>query len=351
MTTVARHVPEAGVWVVDDRRSVVKAMVVARPVDVHGQTLSGARIECGHPLARTTPPGREYVSVFGDVGVVLPAWSSGPSSLDITLSAPGRQPLSRTVAIPQYADLPIRLGDVYLPAQPVAVAGQVRVADLERAPIADAFVTCAASPLVPGLIPLTLRAPLVVDHPVVGTQLQAATVSILAPATTTPAGAESGAHVVSVANTAAMSPGKFLRFTPGPRAQYAVIKDVIGDRVVLTAPLAGAIRPNGAVQVVGLAATGPNRQLTRAALAGDGIVTLDGNLGGEVVRITGPATLEIRAIGTRSDANGFFVVAGIRGLADIAINATASGLSNTQSPIVVHVDETRTNQVVIDVTP
>jgi hypothetical protein len=348
VTSVARHVPEVGVWVVDDRRSVAKAMVVARPVDVHGQSLAGARIDCTHPLARTTPPGREYVSVFGDVDVVLPAWSSGPSSLDVTLSAPGRQPLTRTVAIPQYADLPIRLGDVYLSAQPVAVAGQVRVADLERAPIADAFVTCA---VVPGLIPLTLRQPLVVDHPVAGTQLQAATVSVLAPATTTPTGAASGAHVVRVANTTAMTPGKFLRFTPGPRAQYVVIKELIGDVVVLTAPLAAAVRPGAAVQVVGLTATGPNRQLTRPALAGDGIVTLDGNLGGDVVRITGPTTLELRAIGGRSDPDGFFVLPGFRGLAEIAINATASGLASSQSPIVLHIDETRTNQVVIDVTP
>ena len=351
MTIVARHVPEAGVWVVDDRHAVVKAIVVARPVDIHGAPLAGARIDCARPFTRHTPPGREYVSVFGDVDVVLPNLSTAASTLPIELSAPGRQTVQRTVAIPQNANLPIQLGDVYLPATPVAVAGQVRVADLDRAPIADARVTCVVSASVPGLTPLALRHSLTVDHPQVGTTVQAATVATLAPATTTAAGARSGDHVVSVANTAAMAPGVMLRFVPGAREQYAVIKEVIGDLVVLTTPLPAAVPPNGAVQAVALTPTGPARQLARTALAGDGVVALNTALGGEVVQISGPATLEIRAVGARSDAGGFFVLPGFRGLPDVAINATATGLSSTQPPIVLRVDEARTNQVVIDVTP
>ena len=61
MTGVPRLVADRAVWVVDDRVSVLRAIVVGRAVDVHGAPIPGARIRCARPGAEVSAPGADFL--------------------------------------------------------------------------------------------------------------------------------------------------------------------------------------------------------------------------------------------------------------------------------------------------
>jgi len=351
VTGVPRLVAEQAVWVVDDRVSVLQVIVVGRAVDVHGAPIPGARIRCARPGAEVSAPGGEFLVVSGDPAIVLPSWATAPDALDVVVSAAGRQPSTITVPIPQHAMLPILLGDVVLTAQRVSVAGRTRTADAQRDPVANALVRFVADPAVAGLHPLGLRAPLVAALPAAGTSVRAATVAPLAPTTTVPAGARAGDRVVTLASSAGITGGTRLRFTPGRREHYAIVREVVGGLLVLESPLSASVPTGGPARAVDVAGTGPTAALARDAAPGDGLLLLNQDLDAEVVELVAPTGAHVAAVGARSDADGYFSLPGVRGVADIAVNAEAAALASTQGPLILRVDETRTNQVDIGVIP
>jgi hypothetical protein len=319
---------------------VHQALVVGRAVDVHGRVVGGLTVACDRAnTAVRVASGGEFV-VAGDAARVFPNLANAPDSVRVVLSAPARADHPLDVTIGQGASLPVDVGNVALPAVPVSLAGRVRRRDLSLAPVADALVGYVPDTAVPGLFPLALRTPLASPHPATS-EVRAATVAPTAAPTTCPAGARAGERLLVPAATAGIGATTVLRFTPGIREHYAVVAEVVAGYVVLQAPLTASVPPGGEVGAVSATPNGPTRTLARDAMAGDGLLTLDGDVVGDAVRIVDANTsaIEVYASGARTDAAGFYRLAGIRGVPAVAVKATVTGLAGTQDPTVWRVDE------------
>jgi hypothetical protein len=339
MSTVPRLVVvDRGYWVVDGPVRSHQALVVGRPVDLRGSTVPGVAVHCGraHTQARVASGGQYVIS--GDADRVFPALATTADTVQVRLTAPGRPALVVDVAIPANAVLPVDTGDVVMPPIPVSVAGQVRRAALDQPPVAGARVAFVADPAVPALHPVALRTPLQSPHPATVTVHQV-TVSAPVVSTTCPTGTRAGDHVVLLAAVAGVGAGSVLQFTPGTREHFGVVREVIGQSVALTAPLTASVPPGGQVHVVTTATAGPDRTLTADRERGDGLLLLDADPASGVQYVVLGGTGQVYALGALTDAQGFYRLGAVRGVAVVAVKASATGLASTQNPTAWLVDE------------
>jgi hypothetical protein len=352
VTTVPRQVLEAGgVWVVDDGTTTYAALAVGRAVDIHGDPLPIADVRCTRAGSGTrVASGGQWV-VSGETARVLPNLATAPDVLRVVLRVPGRPEVTVDVPVPQGADLPVQHGDVHVPARPVAFAGQVRRLDLTHAPIAGALVRSVVDAAVPGLVPLTLRSGLWAAHAALTTTLRAVTVTPTVPATAVPGGARAGDTILALVSTTGVVPGAVVRFAPGEREHFGVVRELIDGLTVLAAPLSAGVPPGGEARVVTVAPAGPTRFLARAGEAGDGLLALDADLPGAVVQLVDATAVEVHALGVRTDAAGFYRVSGVRAMPLVALKASATGLASTQPATVCRVDEHTLNTVDLGVQP
>jgi hypothetical protein len=330
--------------IVRDRTWVYQALVVGRAVDVQGRAVGDLTLTCDRPNTRVRTAGGGQFVVAGDGALVFPNLANAADTVRVVLSAPPRAPFPVDVPVPQGASLPVDAGTVTLPGVPVSLAGRVRRRDLNAAPIADALVAFVPDAAVPGLHPLVLRTPVVVERPATSA-VRAVTLTPVAAATTCPAGARAGEHVLTVASTVGIGTGTVLRFTPGVREHYSPVAEVVAGQVVLAAPLSASVPPGGEARAFTVTPTGPARQLARPAVAGDGLLALDADLVADVVRLVD----EVYAVGALTDTAGFYRLAGLRGVPAVAVKATATGLAGTQAPTVWRVDE-RADPNLLDLT-
>ncbi|MGH3372305.1 MAG: hypothetical protein ACRDPR_20150, partial [Nocardioidaceae bacterium] len=327
------------------------ALVVGRAVDIHGDPLPVVDARCTRGGTRTRlASGGQWV-VSGETARVLPNLATAPDVLRVILTVRNRPALTVDVPVPQGAVLPVQHGHVYVPARPVAIAGQVRRLDLAHAPIADALVRSVVDAAVPGLIPLALRTGLWAARPALTTTLRTATVTPTVAATALPGGARAGDTVFVLANTTGVVAGAIVRFTPGLREHYGVVRELIDGVTVLSAPLSASVPPGGEARVVTVAPTGPTRSLSRPGEAGDGLLALDADLPGDVVRLVDATALEVHAVGARTDATGYYRLSGVRGVPLVALRASAVGLASTQPATVCRVDEHTLNDVDLGIQP
>ena len=321
--------------VVDDVQTRVAALVVLRAVGEDGQALGSVSAGCDRDGTRVRVYEGGYVVLVGMPAHVFPGLANGPDAVTIHLTAPGREVLHVPVAIPQNAVLPVRPGDMPIPGRPVTFAGQVRRLNAAAPPIPGALVSCLADVGVPGLHPLALRVPLRADQ-AAAVPVTPATVTEAGPVLTVTAPAAAGADTVALTARTGLGSGIAIRLGDLHRAQLAEVAELIppgaGAGVVkLAQPLLGSVPEGSPVRRATVAAAGAPVNLLRDARAGDGVLCLVADLAPDFAILGG----DTYPCGAVTGADGYYRLSGVRGLAAVAVRATATGLAGTQPVTIV----------------
>lgn len=292
-----------------------------------------------HPYVRARIASGGFLVIAGRPDLALRAAPAPSTVITAELAIPGEPVISRDFTIPTGSALPVHEPAWELDDPVRTVTGTVRRIAFPFPAVAGASVA-AGTGLASTPFALALRTPLGLDH-ATGLTVQACTLTA-GPATTLAEPVAPGDLSVVLASAAGITAGMALAFGADP-VREQVIADGPGPdpgQVLLRTPVVHRAPAGTAINAATAAVSGPASVLTRAALAGDGVLLLDvlpaGVSGGAAVQLVDGVWSEIRAPHALSDADGHFRLAGVRNFAELEL--TATGPAGTGSSITTPID-------------
>jgi hypothetical protein len=321
-----------------DRDCVVTVVVTGAVLDDAGNVPVPARyrVTVDEPLLTASDHDAGY-ALAGDLSVALTD-RTVPHVLNLTIDADGFRHRDLTVTVPAGPVFPVSGPAALLRRDPVALRGRVLALQTGN-PIPGATVTLTG-PALPApqravLLTSPLARPLSAATTIRGRSLTP--VASLVPIKTAAADAVAGATGILLDDRQGLGAGQLLRLGPPERAHFAEILAVsptppnltLAGLVTLTAPLARTVRlgDNAAPLTVG-ANVGPTCHLVGEAYAGEGIVILDAQPAGDVVRIADPPNpVAYHAQGVTAGPDGGYVIAGVARLQNPILRAAAAGFT------------------------
>jgi hypothetical protein len=260
----------------------------------------------------------------GELERVLPLHGTTTHSFEVTIGARGYLPQTITVTVLAAAALPVQLPEVRLRPFPVRVQGRVVQSSTNRDAAAAAVVRVGN---VGAQGRLALRTPLHADHGAT-TPVQRRTAARAGVVRRLARDATGGTDVLALTGPA-VAGTPVIGFVPQQRLEFVPVATVGPGpgEVTLTQPLTRSYPADTEVEEFTFAtpAGAPGRRLTRDALAGDGLLLLDGVVGPAttVVQVgdAGSGPIEFHAVGARADGDGYYALEGIGGVTGIALRA------------------------------
>jgi hypothetical protein len=139
--------------------------------------------------------------------------------------------------------------------------------------------------------------------------------------------APAGATQLGLASTAGMSSGAVLAVGAEPTVEHVVVAAVLGSQIRLRLPLVGTRPAATAVAVVAVGAPTASTTLARPAAAGDSVLVVAAAISSTGVSVADadPDRVEHRVTGCRSDTDGRWRLAGIRGVPSVTFTTSAAG--------------------------
>jgi hypothetical protein len=264
-----------------------------------------------------------YYAGAATIPLVFPKLATQAYSFNIAFRATGYRNKFLAVAVPMNAVFPLSPGDANLVPLPVRLQGRVVRNTVARPPVPGALI--ASTDL---------------KHPLLRTGLESAhaageTVQQLV---LTPAGpvrhltlpAVAGDSVIQLDNMAGLVPGSVLKIGPDERDDYAIVS-AVGAMVVLRLPLVRSGAAGAVVQEQTPGAPAVTTTLAASTEAGDGALSLAGNLAtADPVSVGAGPALEYRTLGALTDADGYYGLDGLTGFQTVAI-AASKALFPTQN--------------------
>lgn len=245
----------------------------------------------------------------------FPTLATAPAQVVAELRRDGRVPQVVTVTVPTGTVTPWTAPPVAVTARTVRLSGRVTAAAFPHGPVAGAQVTFAGA----AAALVTVPVPLALDH-AAGTTIRARTLTPAA-ATSLDAPSRAGQRVLTVASTAGIAAGTVLAV-----GEDLVVADgTNGPLVLLRTPVAASAAASSPVTPHTLGAAGAAAQLSRAALAGDGLLPASGTLAAAVVEVVDGAATEYRRTALATDADGRWALPGVRGIPEVDLTVTAAG--------------------------
>jgi len=304
--------------IADDFASVYQALVTGSLAE----EADGAKIERDVTITADVPGITALATTGGFfVAAGYPDLLSFPLNLTLTFSAPGFDATSRVVVIA--ANSVVDLGIVALRRKPVRLQGRVLDA-ITRAPIGGALVVSAPGDAV------ALRTPLHFDH-AAGIAVNQRSLNPAGAATQLTAIAPAGVDALDVASAAGIAVNSIVRIGTDALAECVVVASVNGSQIGLTAPLRRSFAAVATVQMVTSGAIGSTQNLARQANAGDGLLLLTGPMTADAVEIADGSATEYAFAGALTDAQGFYGLDAIGGVASIDLRASAGGFNPLQA--------------------
>jgi hypothetical protein len=280
-----------------------------------------------------------WIVIFGDPDIACPELATTPATFDVELVTRGALvPLS--VTVPAGSSLPFSASDVEVPRPTIAVAGTVLRRAFPRTAIGGATVTLSGAH--PAGSILGLQTVLSAAHAVASVvEVRAVTMGAAFTVTRVASG---GADELALNSVTGLVAGSLLAL---PQGEFAIVDavDSVATTVTLRLPLCRTLQAATVVHSAALGGPLGSSSLTRSALGGDGLVVTASALTGATARVVDgdPNRTEVRGIGTVTDGDGRYRIAGIRGVDAISMTFAATGfvtLGPDSHPIDPSVDPT-----------
>jgi len=308
--------------VVDDQLRVYHALIAGRLLNaVSGVPLGSApKLVLDRPdlTVRFTEGG--YWVVRGYVELAFPDLATTAYNIKVSVAAGGYRPATVPVKIPINSTFPVLAGDALLMPDPVRIQGRV-VDEPTRSPQPGSAIAVTTANVA------VLRTPISAGH-AAGIAVHTRTLGPAGPARAIAADVRAGSSEMTLDNAAGLAAGDILQLGAPSMLEFAVVQ-AVGATVRLRLPLMRS-RPAGTpVQAVVAGGAGPNATLAVDAAPGDGILRLSVALGpGAALEIVDGAGSEFRALNAVADANGYYQLDGITGIAALSLSASHAGFSN-----------------------
>lgn len=337
--------------VVEDLTSVFEVLVLGQVLDdVTGRPVrTTLELDAGREGLFAKALDNGAFTLAGEIEWAFFDHATTSYSFPLTISARGYDPQTVPVNVPQGSDLPLTLPTVRLRPLPVRVQGRVIRSSMNRTAPPAAIVRIAG---VGGQGRLALRTPLHAEHGV-NTPVQARQAAPAGTVRTLARDAERGSRGLALTGPAVvgtpvlgLEPQRALEFVPvaGP--------GVGAGEVDLGLPLTRSYAAGTPVDefTFSTPAASPVRAVGRAALAGDGLLLLDAPIGLSATAVqvgdavSGP--IELHSVGAETDADGFYVLDGIGGVAEIILRARPTPTGTAGPDVLWAIDYSRASNIV-----
>ncbi len=306
-----------------DGVSEYRALVVGSVQDAVTGTapLRALRVRSAHSGIYAKIVDNHLLCLAGDAARVFPGLGFASDTLEATLSADGYHDTGLTLAVPANATFPIQLPtSILLEPLPGRVQGRVMTNAATPAPIANALVTIVDPTLPLPEHVMVLREPLHFMHPA-ATAVRERSLTATGTVKHLVYGSGVGAADLVLDERGGLAPNSVLRIGSGEAIEYAAIASLnpipanpaLPGRVTLFHPLARSFPAATPVTAVTPGVIGASASLSRAVRAGDALLILNAPLAAASVEIADAvaARVEYHAVGTRSNADGYYDLDGV----------------------------------------
>jgi hypothetical protein len=324
-------------------------LVIARVIDApSGRPRKVRRVSTTAKFAFAHIASGGYLAITGRPELVLPTLATQPQDVPVRIEFYDLPPLDLVFTIPAASALPFRPPDIAVQPFPASLSGTVTAAAFPHAPIADADITLGA--LAPPPQYVALRTPLAAAHNQFLNVLER-TLTVAAAATTLTQPVAAGGNRVRLLSIAGCTTANgVIVLGDDATAEHVRITniDVAQNELTLAAPLRRTRLAGAPAQAFTITATGALRSLSRAAVAGDGVVLVSAAVVPGVIEIAGP-TPELRVTGVVSDPAGRWRLDGVRSIGRLTLTAQAAGFL-TLGPFPYDVDYRLPNLIDLSLT-
>lgn len=320
MTTPVTIATEHWIYsAVPDTSILTTAFVTGRVIDeVTEQPLDFATLRADRPSVHTRVAQGGYFAASGSAGRLFPDLATTAYALELTFRAERHRELVVPVPIPIGTLFPIKHADVRLRPLPVRLEGRV-VRESNRTGIVGATITIQSPANA-----ILLRTVAHTDHPL-GVSVIPRTLNVGA-AFTVDGGVRGGETSVKLKpNVAGLAAGSILRFTR--TSEYVVVDTVDGpaNRVTLRYPITHSYADLEPADEFTVMPGGAPVATSRSIDAGDGVLVLGAVMSATAVEISDGPRTEFHETDRVSGTDGFFAAAGIAGVANLTLRASALG--------------------------
>ena len=292
---------------VDDLTEIFQVVVTGRVTSAEWNTpLANPQIKVDHPavFVRTFTTG--YFALAGKIPVLFPELDTQAYALQITVSAPGHDGSTVTVAVPISSAFPLAEQSFLLHYTPVRLQGRVTLAST-GAPVVSATVRVDEANL------STLRAPTRFAH-LNSTQVNSGTLTSSGVLRTVIHSTPPDAQELRLSDTTGLGGGSILRLG-NPMAYTFVVLDSVPQPgiVLLRGTPRRSVNQGEVARLVTFAPDGGTQQLSDDVPAGVGLLPLDGTLGGDALQIDDPNPLQVEyhAVAAVTDSQGYYRLNGV----------------------------------------
>jgi hypothetical protein len=275
-----------------------------------------------------------WLVLAGRPDLALPDLATTAATLHATVQAAGLPPQDVAVDIPAGSALPFDDPAIILDVPAIAITGTVTASVFPHSPIADAEIAVSGTVFDGTLI--GLRTPLALPH-AAGTQIVAATLTTAA-TTTLASVAAAGAAQLNLTAAVGVSAGSILAVGVDQTVEHVMAEAATATNVQLRTPLMRTW-PAGSPVTRVTATSGASSPLARDAKTGDAVLVVTAALAADAVEVadSNPARAEYRATGCRTDVDGRWRLAGVRGVPAMSLTTSAGGFT-TAGPTVYRLD-------------
>lgn len=261
-----------------------------------------------------------------------------PHVLNLTIEVEGFHPRNLFVTVPANPTLPIAGPTAFLRRRSVALRGRVFALQTGN-PIPGATVTLIGPALGAPQRPVLLSSPLVRPLSAAATIRGRNLVPVASPVPDKAAtvAVAAGATEITLNDRQGLGAGQVLRIGPLERAHFAEIAAVpptppnmaLPGPVWLSAPLARSVRINDIASPFALGGNvGPVCHPLGETFVGESIVILDGQPGGDVLRIIDPPNpVAFYAMGVTAGSDGAYAIPGVARLQNPVLRAAGAGFT------------------------
>ncbi len=275
-----------------------------------------------------------WLVMAGRADLALRHLATTAATLHATVQAAGLLPQDVAIDIPAGSDLPFDGPAIILDVPAIAITGTVTASVFPHSPIADADIAVSGT-VFDGAV-MGLRTPLALPH-AAGTPIVATTLATAA-STTLASPVAAGAAQLNLTAAAGVLPGSILAVGVDQTVEHVVADAATAINVQLRTPLMRTW-PAGSPVTRVTATSGASSSLARDARTGDAVLVVTAALAADAVEVadSNPARAEYRATGCRTDVDGRWRLAGVRGVPTISLTTSAAGF-NTAGPTVYRLD-------------
>ena len=341
---------ERSYTVIDAELVPTSALVIARVIDApSGRPRPVRRVSTTTKFAFAHIASGGYLAITGRPELVMPTLAAQPQDIPVRIEFFDLPPLDLVFTLPAGTTLPFRPPSVAVQPFPAALTGSITAAAFPHAPIAGAEITVGA--LAPPPEYVALRTPLAAAH-AQGLNVRERTLAPAAAAAALTQPATAGGNKVRVLSTAGFTaaPNGVVVLGDVTTLEHVPIVNIdLGlNELTLSVPLRRTRLAGTSAQAFTLTGVGTTRTLSRAAVAGDGVLPVSGALAPGLIELTGPSS-ELRITGVVSDAAGSWRLDGVRSIGRLALTANAAGFL-TLGPFPYDVDYRLPNLIDLSLT-